>query len=234
MIEYRELEMASFERKWVAENALAETASAWLNHVCSAHARYPDEIIHTVYYDTPSLASYSEKVNGDFNKTKVRLRWYECAGSHDGNVFLEIKKKTGGSRNKTRREVSCDVSVLPGMAGLEDFTAGCEALRASGLQSGLPPGLAPAIHLSYRRQRFVCPATLYDVALDTDIEVRLVNRALIGQAVCGNIQDIVLEVKGSERRDIPWMWRLFYDGFRNRSFSKYGAGVALSRGEDDT
>ena len=81
---------------------------AWLRHVCLPDPVYPEAIVYSLYYDTPALDSYHEKVDGDFIKTKCRLRWYDPDLSADPalrTAYLEIKHKIGQGRRKTRVRV---------------------------------------------------------------------------------------------------------------------------------
>ena len=204
---------------------------AWLEHVCARHPEYGDETIHSIYYDTPSLQCYREKVNGDFIKTKVRLRWYSKASGNPGDVLLEVKRKAGGSRAKKRVRLDVDRKWLEG-ADLDD-PGFVELLHAHAGLGELPPsGLAPSVHIRYRRHRFVCPASRAGVSLDTGIGVGRVNGALIAGVSCATIPHVVLEVKGGDRGGIAWMGRLYDAGFRSRSFSKYGECVSRLIGEE--
>ena len=214
----------SFERKFVGGVELESFALAWLEHACVPHDDYADEVIHSIYYDTPDLRCYHEKVNGDFIKTKVRLRWYEGAGGETAAVFLEVKRKAGGSRGKKRIAVAAEREWVSN-ADLGD--PGFSRVLLDNADVGeLPPvGLLPCIHLRYRRHRFVCPASGAGVALDTAIGVSRVNSALIPGMHCANIPHFVVEVKGDGRGNPPWMTRLYDAGLRSRSFSKYAECV---------
>jgi len=220
-----------FERKFVGGMDQVSFALAWLEHVCAPADSYADEVIHSIYYDTPRLQCYYEKVNGDFLKTKVRLRWYEEEEDGSGEVYLEVKRKTGGSRGKTRARLDVDRPWLIS-AELCD-PAFVDLLRAQADVCELGPvGLAPSLHIGYRRRRFACPASGAGVAIDTDIGVRRINGGLIPGIGCATIPSIVLEVKGDRRGDIPWIGRLYDAGFRSRSFSKYGECVSRLIGEE--
>src|SRR5512143_3813034 len=67
----------SAESKFVATPVREEFVLAWLRHVCLPDPAHPDATVSTLYYDTPALDSYREKREGEFVKTKCRLRWYD-------------------------------------------------------------------------------------------------------------------------------------------------------------
>ena len=53
--------------------------------------------VNSMYFDTPTMESYNQKVNGEKYKYKLRLRDYA-----DQNYFLELKLKEGHLGSKVR------------------------------------------------------------------------------------------------------------------------------------
>lgn len=51
-----------------------------------------DYTVRSIYFDTPGLRCYDEKVEGLAHRKKVRLRGYD-RGGEDSTVFMEIKRK---------------------------------------------------------------------------------------------------------------------------------------------
>ena len=49
--------------------------------------------VKSIYFDTPELHFYTEKIEGVPNRKKVRLRGYDKHDESDGVVFTEIKRK---------------------------------------------------------------------------------------------------------------------------------------------
>jgi len=49
--------------------------------------------VRSIYFDTPDLHFYVEKIEGVPNRKKVRLRGYDSLESSNGVVFAEIKRK---------------------------------------------------------------------------------------------------------------------------------------------
>jgi len=49
--------------------------------------------VRSIYFDTPELHFYSEKIEGVPNRKKVRLRGYDTHEQSNGVVFTEIKRK---------------------------------------------------------------------------------------------------------------------------------------------
>lgn len=222
------LEIAD-ERKFTAAAQCADAALAWLQHICMPDPMFPSGVIHTLYYDTPSLHSYEEKRAGDFIKTKVRLRWYDMVGDTDDTrytAYLEVKRRIGSSRQKWRKPLALDREWLATASladqGFRDVLTEADEVLADAFP--LPP--VPAVVLSYTRYRFVCPETLARVCLDTGIGTERINNGALPAHGRAQLPEIVMEIK-NKRRDIPrWFEQPYRWGFRQRSFSKYGECVA--------
>lgn len=58
--------------------------------------------IYNIYYDTPDDYLIRESLAKPYYKEKIRLRSYLSPANPDDTVFLEIKKKIGGTVNKRR------------------------------------------------------------------------------------------------------------------------------------
>ena len=73
------------ELKFTFPDARAHVVRRWLESTCRRDPEFPAAIVWTVYYDTPALVSLGEKINSDFLKRKMRVRWYtDLAGGDPG------------------------------------------------------------------------------------------------------------------------------------------------------
>ncbi len=217
------------ERKFVASPAAAAFAKEWVSHCCLPDPEFPFGRISSIYYDTPKLDSYFEKSNGDFLKTKVRLRWYDNAPPQDGKqtAFLELKFKIGGGRQKARRSLTVDASWLRS-ADLQD-----EKFRVllyeqlTNLEEPLSSNLFPTFRLYYERRRFICPVSLARVCLDTAIGYDRVNTDLFASVAPGHLDYAILEIKDvGAGAETPWLEEIHRAGFYNQNFSKYAQCIA--------
>ncbi len=223
------------ELKFVADTTCTEFARGWLRHHCRPDPTYREGIIRSVYYDTPQLDAFNEKVNGDFYKQKVRLRWYDPDTGADPskrNAFLEVKHKVGGGRQKERIRLVLESEWLEN-APLSDARF-MNVLRtaAPGLIEATAPALFPSLVVQYHRIRYICPISQARVCLDTGIQPGRVNSRLLAAQGCATIRDVVIEVKDAEAAQIPWLESVYAAGFRQRSFSKYGECVARVTAEE--
>ena len=75
----------------------------WLDRVLTPDPAHPDSIVSSIYFDSYGLNSYREKLDGDYLKTKYRIRWYETPGivqSKELLIVAQIKRKLGRVRIK--------------------------------------------------------------------------------------------------------------------------------------
>jgi hypothetical protein len=102
----------------------------------------------------------------------VRLRWYsdvaDTAGGDRVRCFLEVKRRTGRIRNKTRLEVEVSADDL-GSSPLRSLEVLHLGQLASGLMSGIPRLLVPTLLIRYHRDRFFDLVSHSRMAVDQDI-----------------------------------------------------------------
>ncbi len=213
------------ERKFTAPKIAAEFARGWLQHVCIPDLEFPSGRISSIYYDTLELSSYQEKANGDYLKTKVRLRWYHPTSKDEtGQIpaFLEIKTKEGLRGDKLRKKIFFPEHWLD-QVPLENVTLTRVIYEnAHELGIALPAGLFAILTVVYDRERFICPYSGARVSLDTSIRSAQTNREILPCDSAPEIETIVLEIKEKKITEVPWLDRLYEMGFRSQSFSKYG------------
>jgi hypothetical protein len=211
------------ELKFLVAGRHVAFVAGLLRGVCPPESRYPPARIVTVYFDTPGLQLLDEKINSDYLKTKVRVRWYEAldgSASAGDAAFVEAKCRIGSTREKRRlwtARRAADLAALPLDAA--EWGSLVAALRLEG--AGLPHDLAPVLRLSYVRERLVDRLGGGRVSLDTGIAVTAVNPQRIRPGRIGQIPGAVVEYKG-QRSDLPPHLRLLTAaGLRRASYSKY-------------
>ena len=216
------------ELKYVVPAGKAALVRSIVSAMCRPDPDYPSAIVSTIYYDTPDLALLSEKINSDYLKTKVRLRWYTPdRGARE--AFLEIKSRVGALRHKVRVRTPLSAAMLTDLP--LDHPALVQVLElAAPLGVPVPPRLMPALLLRYERSRFIEPVSGSRISVDTGIEAVRGNPRLMGNAFHQWLPLAVVEVKGAGN-DLPRaLTALVHLGARRAAFSKYGAaGVAMLR-----
>jgi hypothetical protein len=195
--------------------------------------------VHTLYLDSPDLATYQAVQFGERNRFKLRIRYYD--ESPDSPVFFEIKRRVNDCIVKHRAKVRRDAveSLLSGrppqmgclikpdakqLIALQEFCRLMHKLQAS-----------PRSHVAYMREAWMSPFN-NSIRMTFDREVQCqpeFNPNLttdLSNAVTA-FEQVVLEMKFIDRLPV-WcldMIRLFE--LRRSGAPKYVRGVELL-GED--
>jgi hypothetical protein len=210
------------EIKLVLPNRAARSLVRWLRSRCWPDPLYPAATVSSIYYDTPDWRLLREKVNSDFLKTKVRLRWYSDIDGAEpqDRSYLEVKRRVGSQRQKLRVETDVSGGWLSrsGLAAPRLLTLPL-LLRARGI--ALPGPLFPVFQVRYRRLRFAEPRTGARLCIDYDICAPRVNWQMLPRANGFQLRHAVLEVKGRNAEIPEPLRRVAALGCQKRSFSKY-------------
>jgi len=213
-------ESADHEIKFAVPTSAAGPLRAWVAAVCRPDTRHPPARVTTVYFDTPDLALLSEKINSDYLKTKVRVRWYGASDSRPSAVFAEVKHRVGNRREKARVIVDAaapDLTRWP----LHDprWPRLLAGLRAAA--PALPAHLVPVLSLTYTRHRFDDPASGARITIDSEIRAGAVNIAMVQGHAPVALGESVFEYK-SRAFDLPaHLAPIVRFGARRQAFSKY-------------
>jgi hypothetical protein len=126
--------------------------------------------IHSIYLDSPGLQTYKATQNGDRNRFKLRLRYYDDAPGSP--VFLELKRRCDHVIAKQRCMVAQDAltSALSGdssairpkdLAAHQHFITLMHQLQAT-----------PRAHVAYMREAWMSPNdNSVRITMDQDVSV---------------------------------------------------------------
>lgn len=161
--------------------------------------------VSSIYFDDRNLSSYHAKLDGLYERHKIRIRSYS-KDFKETPLFLERKKRSGTFISKKRHEIS------------EKTLA--HALTGKTTEPWLT-GLYPTLTVYYHRQEFFFPWGR--VTLDTDITFK-----------CDRFEwkhkDAILEVKTEAIFEADWL-KWLNKISHVQSFSKYATGMKIKRGE---
>jgi len=200
--------------------ARAQLARRRLETLCRRDPEFPSAIVWTIYYDTPALVSLGEKLNSDYLKRKIRVRWYsDLEGRVTGPAFVEAKVRVGNRRSKARVRLPYPADEVARWdlqdARLQRLPL---LLRDQGVLG--QDAWQPMMLLRYRRDRFIEPLTQSRVSLDAEIAAVRVNPRFLSATNRSPLATAVLEVKGSADT-LPVVLRpLLALGSRKSAFSK--------------
>jgi hypothetical protein len=239
------LQAQRFELKYVISEDLALSVRDFISSYLEIdefgatlpNLSYP---VHSLYLDSPDMKLYKATINGDKNRFKLRLRFYENRA--DAPVFFEIKRRMNNTISKQRGGVRRDAvdSLLAGQLPSPEHLISKEPKQLIALQNfcRLMSNLEakPKAHIAYLREAWI---SRYDnsvrVTLDREVRcdpeptARLSTDLIRPVTVFGN--KVVLELKFTNRFP-DWfkdLVRVF--GLMQCGAAKYVDGVTLL-GED--
>ena len=216
------------EIKFVGPARRGPFLAATLEAVCPPDDEFPENVVHTVYFDSPDLASYEEKANGDYLKAKLRLRWYARPGGptrlagDTWTAWLEIKVRRGSRGLKRRKRLQ-----LPGPSPLEGLDP--EKLGAI-VREHLGSPRRPTCWLSYSRTRLRGPDGVTRLSIDRDLRVEWVATWVPTRPSGPGPRVFVVEVKGPTGAVHPGLSSLIVQHARKRAVSKYTLCLDHARG----
>lgn len=235
------LQASRFEQKYIISEETAlqvrEFVRSYLeldeNGVGKPNYSYP---VHSLYLDSDKLTLYWRTINGDKNRYKLRLRFYN--NNPDTPVFFEIKRRMNNCILKQRGGVRRDAVdlLLAGQLPDSSHLVSKDPKQLNALQNFChlmqEINARPKAHIAYQREAYV-PHDDNSARLTMDREVRSepeLTARLSTQMehpilVWG--RDVVLELKFTNRFP-DWfgdLVRVF--GLRQCGAAKYVDGVAL-------
>jgi SPX domain protein involved in polyphosphate accumulation len=157
--------------------------------------------VHSVYYDTISHDFFHEKVDGNFLKRKVRVRWYGT----DENKFLELKLKKGIFRQKYRDQITNTESITYQKV---------EQLNSQ-------KSLFPTVQVSYLREAFQGKLSNSFVRINFDTEIIAKHMSNPDKSCQLLPKNILLEIKCFEVMPLFLTQLLEQSNLKLTSYSKY-------------
>jgi hypothetical protein len=211
---------SSFEHKFLFPRESHDFILQYLKHATRPDPEFPAGQITSIYYDTPTLDCYYEKRDSTYLKSKVRVRWYGSPKPPgDVSCFLELKAKTGATRQKHRVEMKVPARVLAGY-DLHDPSLAIVPSMLESMGLSFPGAFVPMLVVQYDRTRFVDPATNARLAVDINIRCPKVNQRFVPGIGPVFLDMGVFEVKGPER-DLPPSLLPLGRCLTSGTFSKY-------------
>ncbi len=208
-----ELQAQRFENKYIVDNATAlatrDFVRAYLEldefSESSPDLSYP---VHSLYLDSPDLKLYRSTLNGDKNRYKLRIRYYD--DDPDSPTFFEIKGRSNNTISKQRGMVRRDAlgTLLAGHLPEESHML---SQRSSGLNTVRrfcwmvnELGAYPVAHVAYLREAWVSPNdNSVRVTLDRQVLCDLdpTTNIFVGMTrpICVFGKQVVLELKFTNR-----------------------------------
>ena len=234
------LQTQRFELKYLVRE---ETALA-LRRFVSCYLK-PDEFaaslpnysypVHSLYLDSPDLATYQAVQCGEKNRFKLRIRYYSDTQS---SVYFEIKRRTNDVISKMRAKVKREaVQVLLNgqppqlrhlaspdgkqLAALQEFCRLMHSLRAT-----------PKSHVAYMREAWMSPVknsvrVTFDRSVRCEPEFGAGLTTALGEAVAPFDDRVVMELKFVDRMPTWFSEMVRSFGLVRGGAPKYAQGIAV-------
>jgi len=230
---HQEVQSQRYELKFIVPETLRPQVRAFISSYLELDAYARDDYsypIHSVYLDSPRLHTYHSSVNGERNRYKLRIRYYD--DDPHSPVFLETKRKICDVVHKQR--------CMVGKSILRDALAGDtsrlreEALRDHHAFTYLmhQTNATPRAIVSYIREAWVSPQdNSVRVTMDREVTVEprfdLKLRTSMDKPVTVFPRQIVLELKFTNR--FPGWFREIVETFNlmQCGAAKYAGGIML-------
>ena len=235
------LQASRFEQKYIITEDVAlqvrEFVRSYLeldeNGVGKPNYSYP---VHSLYLDSDELRLYWTTINGDKNRFKLRLRFYN--DNPDTPIFFEIKRRMNNCILKQRGGVRRDAvkllldGQLPEISHLVSPNPKQMVALQNFCQLMFETHATPKVHIAYLREAYVphddnSARLTMDrlVSAEPELIARLSTRMENPVVVWGN--EIVLELKFTNRFP-EWFGELVrVFGLRQCGAAKYVDGAAL-------
>ncbi len=216
---------ARYERKLQEDTVdLASVLAIVRLHPRCFRPLYPPRWIHSVYYDTVSLETYTAHVNGSSRRSKVRLRWY---GNQPGlcRPVLEFKRRRGdvGFKESYRVRPLSVEDCLRWSAVAQNLEDREVAERLAVLQ--------PSLGVHYYRRYLETADHRYRLTIDTDLSFEDCGRRTYSHLRAFRDPDrIILELKYAVDDDEGAAAILNRLPFRVTRSSKYTHGIECLAG----
>jgi hypothetical protein len=234
------LQTQRFEMKYLVREETAQAIRRYLSCYMT-----PDEFaadlpnrsypVHSLYLDSPDLATYQAVQTGEKNRFKLRIRYYS---DNDSTVYFEIKRRTNDVISKMRAKVKREAvqSLLNGQPPQLRHLAKPDGKQLFALQEFCRLmhnlGAAPKSHVAYMREAWMSPGSnslrvTFDRGVRCETEFGVNLKTALGEAVAPFEDKVVLELKFVDRLPnwVSEMVRLF--GLVRGGAPKYAQGLLL-------
>lgn len=235
------LQLQRFELKYLVSEEVALSVRQFITSYLEIdefaatrpNLSYP---VHSLYLDSETLTHYWTTINGNKNRYKLRIRYYD--GLPDGPVYFEIKRRMNEAILKQRGGVKREfvdwimAGHMPSPENLASTNPSHFVAVQRFSQLMTDTGARPRAHVYYLREAWVSPRNnAVRVTMDRDVHcspeftTRFSPESTSPLSVFGN--KVVLELKFTGRFP-DWfgeLVRIF--GLSQCSAAKYADGVTL-------
>lgn len=192
--------------------------------------------VHSLYLDSPRLVTYWHTINGNKNRYKLRIRFYD--DRPEAPVFLEIKRRMNDAILKQRGALKREFidSYLNGQLPEVSMIASKDPKQFGAVmrfhELMLKHQARPTAHVFYMREAWISPNdNSVRVTMDRNVfcgpEFSTRFSAEVDDPVCVFGRKVVLELKFTGRFPLWFRDLVQAFGLMQCSAAKYADGIAL-------
>lgn len=192
--------------------------------------------VHSLYLDSPDLTTYRHTINGNKNRYKLRLRFYE--NRPGAAVYFEIKRRMNNAILKQRGAVKREAveRVLAGQLPGPDELASQDPRHIAGIQRFhelmTVMDARPVAHIFYQREAWISPRdNSVRVTLDREVLFEPDPTTRLDTAMTAPIRVfpdvVILELKFTGRFPDWWRELVRVFGLPQGSAAKYADGIVV-------
>lgn len=190
--------------------------------------------VHSLYLDSPGLATYHHTINGNKNRYKLRLRFYE--NRPNAPVYFEVKRRMNTAILKQRGSVHREAvpRVLAGQFPAPTDLASNDPKHIAGIQRFLTLmtelQARPKVHIYYQREAWISRQdNSVRVTLDRDVRFEPDPTCALRTEMTNPIvvfpNDVILELKFTGRFPDWWIELVRVFNLHQGSAAKYADGI---------
>lgn len=190
--------------------------------------------VHSLYIDSPNLITYQHTINGNKNRFKLRIRFYE--NRPGAPVYFEIKRRMNNAILKQRGAVKREAvdRVLAGQIPDPSEMASSDPRHTAGIQAFVARAseflARPVAHIAYQREAWMSPRdnsvrvtmdreVLFEPDPTTRLEASMTDPILVFD------RRVILELKFTGRFPDWWQELVRVFNLRQSSAAKYADGI---------
>ncbi len=191
--------------------------------------------VHSLYLDSPELATFRHTINGNKNRFKLRIRFYE--NRPNAPVYFEIKRRMNNAILKQRGAIRREAvdAVLAGQLPGPDELASSDPRHLGGIQRFLTLmtdlQALPTAHVAYLREAWMSPRdNSIRVTMDRDVLFEPDPTTTMQAAMIDPVRvfgsRVILELKFTGRFPDWWNELVRVFGLQQASAAKYADGIS--------
>lgn len=214
-----------YERKFfISELTIQEVESIIRINPVMFSEIYHERFVNNIYFDSVSMESFFDNIDGSVDKTKFRIRWYDELFGYIEKPVLELKIKNGLLGKKESYPLR--PFKLNNNFNVQSITANMEKSIIPEIIKMELKSMKPVLLNRYSRKYFQSVNRDYRITVDTDIvfyRIGCRNNSFL-KKITDNV-NVVLELKYNQDMDDNASFITNHFPFRLTKNSKFVSGI---------